>query len=108
MKPERQMILSVPEQTRDNVCLVKSIYFSQPSPAPNSMLRTHTCGELRANTLAKPSHFAAGSIRLRDHKGVIFVDLRDRYGKTQVVFDPDAGKRTWKSRARCGRNLSLK
>ena len=54
------------------------------------MLRTHTCGELR------PAHLGAGvtlcgwADRVRDHKGVIFVDLRDRWGKTQVVIGPDS------------------
>jgi len=52
--------------------------------------RTHTCGALRkadAETLVKLSGWVH---RKRDHGGVIFIDLRDHYGLTQVVVNPDA------------------
>ena len=54
------------------------------------MLRTHTCGQLNKSNVAKTTTLAGWVHTRRDHGGVVFVDLRDRYGLTQIVFNPDS------------------
>ena len=50
--------------------------------------RTHTCNELRAADAGKTVRLSGWMYRLRDHGGILFVDLRDHYGLTQVVVHP--------------------
>jgi len=51
--------------------------------------RTHTCGRLRAEDVGRAARLSGWVHRVRDHGGIIFVDLRDHYGITQVVVHPD-------------------
>lgn len=57
------------------------------------MFRTHTCGELNKKDIGQVVELAGWVHRRRDHGGVIFIDLRDRYGLTQVKFDPKVDKK---------------
>jgi aspartyl-tRNA synthetase len=52
--------------------------------------RTHTCGALRESDIGQTARVSGWVHRVRDHGGVLFIDLRDHYGLTQVVADPDS------------------
>jgi aspartyl-tRNA synthetase len=52
--------------------------------------RSHTCGALRADHKGTDTRISGWVHRVRDHGGVLFIDLRDHYGMTQVVADPDS------------------
>lgn len=51
------------------------------------MLRTHTCGELRIENLNQNAELCGWVQRIRDKGGMIWIDLRDRYGITQLIFE---------------------
>ncbi|KKP84715.1 MAG: Aspartate-tRNA ligase [Candidatus Moranbacteria bacterium GW2011_GWF2_35_54] len=59
-------------------------------------MRTHTCGELNKSNVSESVTLAGWVHRRRDHGGIIFIDLRDRYGLTQIKFDPAINEEAWK------------
>lgn len=58
----------------------------------NKMYRTHSCGQLNATDINKNVILSGWVNSRRDHGGLIFIDLRDRDGITQVVFNPSVDK----------------
>jgi aspartyl-tRNA synthetase len=52
--------------------------------------RSHTCGALRESHIGEQVRLSGWCHRIRDHGGVLFIDLRDHYGLTQCVADPDS------------------
>jgi len=60
------------------------------------MIRTHDCGELRKQDISREVVLCGWISTRRDHGEIIFMDLRDKHGVTQVVFDPEKDKETHK------------
>ena len=60
------------------------------SAAPMHRYRSHTCGALRETDVGGIARLSGWCHRIRDHGGVLFIDLRDHYGMTQCVIDPDS------------------
>ncbi|PIN75380.1 aspartate--tRNA ligase [Candidatus Woesearchaeota archaeon CG10_big_fil_rev_8_21_14_0_10_37_12] len=71
------------------------------------MKRTHTCGELTKTDIQQEVTLCGWVQTRRDHGGVVFVDLRDRYGITQVVFDPSHNKNVHSKADKLGREWVL-
>ncbi len=59
------------------------------------MMRSHTCGELRPSHAGHHVELCGWVDTVRDHGGLIFIDLRDRHGLTQVIFDPRDSQESW-------------
>ena len=56
------------------------------------MIRTHNCGESTSKNISKEVTLCGWVSSRRDHGEIIFMDLRDKHGITQIVFDPDKNK----------------
>ena len=54
------------------------------------LYRSHTCNELNASNVGASIRLSGWVHRVRDHGGILFVDLRDHYGMTQILADPDS------------------
>ncbi|HRH03610.1 MAG TPA: aspartate--tRNA ligase [Bacteroidia bacterium] len=72
------------------------------------MLRTHTCGELTANTINQSVTLCGWVQKSRDLGGMTFVDLRDRYGITQVVFNMESNADLCLNARKLGREFVVK
>jgi aspartyl-tRNA synthetase len=59
-------------------------------PASTHRYRSHTCGGLRTADIGKSVRLSGWVHRVRDHGGLLFIDLRDHYGLTQIVADSDS------------------
>src|SRR5882724_13006784 len=55
-----------------------------------NIYRSHKCGDLREDDIGKTAWLSGWCHRIRDHGGLLFIDLRDHYGLTQCVIDPDS------------------
>ena len=70
------------------------------------MLRSHTCGELRLSDKGKNVHLSGWVQKVRDKGKLIWIDLRDRYGMTQLIFEEDnTSKNVFKKAKECGREF---
>lgn len=72
------------------------------------MLRTHTCGELNKENVGQEAILCGWVGARRDHGKLIFIDIRDRYGDTQVVFVPSVCKETHEVAQKLGAEFVIK
>ncbi len=71
------------------------------------MYRTHTCGELNINNVGEKVTLSGWIQKSRDLGGMTFIDLRDRYGKTQLVFNMDKRSELCEEARRLGREFVI-
>ena len=72
------------------------------------MLRTHTCGELNINHLGESVTLCGWVQKSRDLGGMTFIDIRDRYGLTQLVLNPDSDNALRETSRELGREFVIK
>jgi aspartyl-tRNA synthetase len=71
------------------------------------MFRTHTCGELRQSNVGQQTTLSGWIQRTRKMGGMTFVDIRDRYGITQLVFNQDVNADLWEQANKLGREFVI-
>jgi aspartyl-tRNA synthetase len=71
------------------------------------MLRTHTCGELTISDVNKTTTLCGWVQKSRDLGGMTFIDLRDRYGITQLAFNMETNASLCEQARKCGREFVL-
>jgi len=74
---------------------------TEPTPSLATPYRTHTCGALRGSDEGRPARLAGWVHRRRDHGQLVFLDVRDRHGITQVVIDAADAPDAHAAAARC-------
>ncbi|MBT4412221.1 MAG: aspartate--tRNA ligase, partial [Bacteroidetes bacterium] len=72
------------------------------------MYRTHTCGELRMDNVGQHLTLAGWVQKNRDLGGMTFIDLRDRYGITQLVFNMETNAALCEEARKCGREFVIR
>ena len=72
------------------------------------MYRTHNCGELRISHVGQIITLAGWVQRIRKMGGMVFIDLRDRYGITQLVFNQEINSDLWEKANKLGREFVVK
>jgi aspartyl-tRNA synthetase len=70
------------------------------------LVRTHTCGALRESDVGHDAVLLGWVDRVRDLGSLIFIDVRDRFGTTQVVVREDEARRPVAKRLRCSKPVS--
>ena len=89
-----------------HLCLLKNCYFCSLQNQ-RIMLRTHTCGELNMTHVGSNVVLTGWVQRSRDLGGMSFIDLRDRYGITQLVFNNETSASLYESSRKLGREFVI-
>ncbi len=72
------------------MCIGADVLTTAPKGTTMHAYRSHTCAELTKDNVGEKVRLSGWVHRVRDHGGILFIDLRDHYGVTQVLCDPDS------------------